>query len=254
MKKTPKMHGVEKKFGVDIGEFLYMEYVENKRSITDISEEIQVNPATVSRWFSIFNVPVRDTREAAKARYEYTTETYRKELTKNARKRIDEIIENGDFWLKGKFGDENNAKKPEARRKISEFKKKNNPMRIEEHAMKMRKSMEQILRDRATIQELKFKEKIETKGYFPKFQHAEYKAVIDFAFIDLKIGIEIDGDVHLTNQAVKEKDRIRDEGLRERGWHILRFSNERIDSDIDAVIEEVIEIVRESGSKEAQIC
>ncbi len=250
MKKTPKMVEIEKRFGVNIDEFLYMEYVENKRTIDDISEELQVNPATIRRWFTLFKVPVRNLREAALVRFENTSEAYRKEITKNAHKKVEEIIQGGDFWLKGKFGDENNAKKPEARKKISDFKKKNNPMHVEEYAMKMRKSMEQVLRDRATPQELKFKEGIEARGLFPRFQHAEYKAIIDFAFISKKIGIEIDGEPHYLNQIRKERDRLRDQRLAERGWKIIRFTNDQVDNDLDSLLEVVIELVGNSENGE----
>lgn len=254
MNKTKAMRRVEENIGRELIDFLQEEYHGKRKTIYEIADEIKVKRPTLNAWFKRLGIPTRNLSEAAHLRYENTSPEYRREITRNANKRVDEIIREGNFWLRGKFGEDNNAKKPEARRKISEYKKKNNPMHVEKYAMKMRVSMEQVLRDRATKHELLFKEAIEGRGYFPKFQHAEYKAVIDFAFIDEKIGIEIDGDVHYLNQAVREKDRKRDDGLRERGWEIIRFSNERIESDINNVIKEVIDKVSVSENKEAIEC
>lgn len=245
MNKTKAMLEVEATIGQELIEFLHKEYRENKKTIYEIADEINVKRPTLNAWFTRLKIPTRNFKEAAKIRYEDTSSEYRKALTRNANKRVDEIIAEGNFWLRGKFGEENNAKKPEARRKISEYKKKNNPMHVEEYAMKMRVSMEQVLRDRATEHELIFKKAIEERGYFPKFQHAEYKAVIDFAFIDEKVGIEIDGEVHFDVDNVKEKDIIRDKGLKERGWTIIRISNARVETDIDNVINEVIDVLEE---------
>lgn len=252
--KTNAMRRVEERIGRELVGFLHEEYHTKRKTLYEIADELEIKRPTLTTWFKRLNIPTRSLSEAAHVRYENTTPEYRRELTRNANKKVSEIIEEGNFWLRGKYGEENNAKKPEARRKISEYKKKHNPMHIEEYAMKMRVSMEQVLRDRATIQELIFKKAIEEKGYFPKFQHAEYKAVIDFAFIDEKIGIEIDGDAHYLNRVVREKDRIRDKGLKNRGWEIIRFSNERIDTDLDNVVKEVVEKVCASRNKGALKC
>lgn len=254
MSKTTAMLRIEKEIGVELRCYLIQEYHQNKKAVGVIADEIGVKRSTLLSWFIRLDIPRRNQSEAAEVRYVGTTVEYRKSLTRNANKTVDEIISKGEFWLRGKFGEENNAKNPEARRKISEFKKRNNPMHIEEYAMKMRKSMEQVLRDRATPQELRFKQGIESREYFPKFQHAEYKAVIDFAFISKKLGIEIDGEPHYLNQFQKEKDRLRDQGLEERGWTIVRYTNDQIESDLDGVLEEVIELVDASERREAYMC
>ena len=254
MNKTKMMRQVENRVGRELSEFLYEEYHTKRKTIHEVANEIEVKTPTLNSWFKKLNIPTRDSSEAAHVRYENTTSEYRRALTESARRKVGEYIAAGDFWLKGKFGEDNNAKRPEARRKISEHMKKNNPMHVEEYAMKMRVSMEQVLRNRATEHELIFKKAIESRGYFPKFQHAEYKAVIDFAFIDEKVGIEIDGKPHYLNQYSREKDKLRDERLRERGWKIIRFSNERIETDIDNVVREVINIVGVGKDREALKC
>lgn len=243
MNKTEAMLKVEERIGQNLEVFLYEEYHDNRKTVYQIADDLKMNRNTLNAWFYRLKIPTRSGSEAAKLRYEGTTLKDRQEITKNARKKIDEYIKNGDFWLKGRFGEDNNAKCPKARQKISEYKKRNNPMHNEEYAMKMRVSMEQVLRDRATRQELLFKEGIEGIGYLPKFQHAEYKAIIDFAFLDEKLGIEIDGEAHTKIRSVVEKDKIRDKGLKDRGWIILRFPNYRIENDINNVLDEVVRVL-----------
>lgn len=249
MRKTKYMLRVEESLGLNLEEYLREEYHNNKKTIAEISKDIGVKNATLKSWFGKLGIPTRNLSEAAKVRYEGTSLEYRQNLTRGARKVVDKHIKEGTFWLRGISGEHSPTKRPEVRKKNSEHKKKHNPMFIEKHAMKMRKSMEQVLRDRATIHELLFKEAIEARGYYPKFQHAEYKAVLDFAFIDKKIGIEIDGDVHYLNSTVREKDEIRDKGLKERGWEIIRIPNKTVEVDLDNVIDYVIKIVDEKESE-----
>lgn len=247
--KTKYMLTVEDSLGRNLEDYLQEEYHSNKKTIEEISKDIGVKNNTLKSWFIKLGIPTRNLSEAAKLRYEGTSLEYRQSITNNARKVIDEHIEAGTFWLRGISGEDSPTKRPDVRKKNSEHKKKHNPMFNEKHAMKMRQSMEQVLRDRATKHELLFKEAIEARGYYPKFQHAEYKAVIDFAFVDKKIGIEIDGDIHYMNTVVREKDVSRDEGLRERGWEIIRIPNKTIEDDLDNVIDHVIKVVDEKESE-----
>lgn len=245
MGKTRYMLSVEESIGRKLEEYLQEEYSVRKKTISEISRDIGVKCVTLKSWFTKLGIPTRNLSEAAKLRYEGTTLEYRQNLTSSARKVVDEHIEAGTFWLRGVSGEDSPTKRPEVRKKNSEHKKKHNPMFDEKHAMKMRKSMERVLRDRATEHELIFKKAIEMRGYFPKFQHAEFKAVLDFAFVDKKIGIEIDGDIHYRNKAVREKDDIRDKGLKERGWEIIRISNSAVEDDLESVLDYVIKIVDE---------
>lgn len=249
LSKTKYMLRVEESLGRDLKHYLQEEYHNNKKTISQISKDIGVKNPTLKEWFKKLNISTRSTSDAAKLRYEGTSLEYRQRLTSDARKVVDDHIEAGTFWLRGISGEDSPTKRPEVRKKNSEHKKKHNPMFIEKHAMKMRKSMEQVLRDRATKHELLFKEAIEARGYYPKFQHAEYKAVLDFAFVDKKIGIEIDGDIHYMNTSVREKDEIRDAELRDRGWEIIRIPNKTVEDDLDNVIDYVIKVVDEKESE-----
>ena len=56
--------------------------------------------------------------------------------------------------------------------------------------------------------------------------------IADFACIEKKLIIEIDGGYH---DCVDERDKSRQKRLESSGWRVLRFSNEVVLSDVEAV-------------------
>lgn len=240
MSKTTLMIDTEKRLSRDLKELLTELYHEERLTINEIANKINVRPATLKSWFKRLNIPTRSRSEASLVRFSNTSPEYRKAITREAHKKVNDIIDAGEFWLGGRV---KGTMSEEESQSISERMSNNNPMKKEKHAMKMRISMESVLRERATPQESKFKEAIESEGYFPKFQHAEYKAVLDFAFLEEKVGIEIDGDAHYLNKAVREKDRKRDEGLKTLGWEIIRIPNKEVENNLSETIAEVIATV-----------
>jgi very-short-patch-repair endonuclease len=58
---------------------------------------------------------------------------------------------------------------------------------------------------------------------------------LDFAIPQLKIGIEVDGKIWHDNPEKKARDQNRDSKLAKRGWMVLRFSEDEIQSQIDEV-------------------
>ena len=65
----------------------------------------------------------------------------------------------------------------------------------------------------------------------------KYNYRIDFAFSEIKLGIECDGENwHLPNN---EHDRKRDWVLKNKGWTMLRFTGNQIKNDIDYCIEKI---------------
>ncbi len=64
--------------------------------------------------------------------------------------------------------------------------------------------------------------------------------IIDFYCIELNLGIEVDGGIHLDviNQL---NDQIREELLLQYGIKIIRFTNDEIYNDIDLVVLNIIE-------------
>lgn len=80
------------------------------------------------------------------------------------------------------------------------------------------------------------------KGYAEKYliqrEYAVFPYFIDFAFVDLKIAIEIDGSQHLLEER-KEKDRQKDVLLQEQGWKVIRIAENVVKNDWN-VIQEIL--------------
>jgi len=75
-------------------------------------------------------------------------------------------------------------------------------------------------------------------GYKFRRQYVIHNFILDFYCIELKLGIEVDGGVHLdiTNQI---NDEIREGLLLENGIKIIRFTNEEVYEDIDLVLQNI---------------
>jgi len=58
---------------------------------------------------------------------------------------------------------------------------------------------------------------------------------LDFAFVDKKIDIEIDGATHLLQEVIK-KDLIRRNSLERLGWKIIRFTDSEIKNNMQVCI------------------
>lgn len=66
-------------------------------------------------------------------------------------------------------------------------------------------------------------------------QHPIGRYIADFYCNEIKLVIEIDGDIH-KHKDVKEYDRIREEELASRQINVIRFTNEEIISNINNII------------------
>lgn len=60
----------------------------------------------------------------------------------------------------------------------------------------------------------------------------------DFAFINKKLDVEIDGSTH-NHSKVKKIDKRRDEWSKERGWTVIRFSAQEVKLNINKCISEL---------------
>jgi very-short-patch-repair endonuclease len=60
----------------------------------------------------------------------------------------------------------------------------------------------------------------------------------DFAFVDKKIDVEIDGKTH-TLDSVKDKDKMRDEWSKNNNWMIVRFTASDVKSNLQKCIEKL---------------
>jgi very-short-patch-repair endonuclease len=76
------------------------------------------------------------------------------------------------------------------------------------------------------------------------------KYFLDFALIDLKLDIEIDGAQHTRSPEAIEHDRIRDNFLREKGWIIYRISWQELRNTPDQVWDEFKDYLKSENFKD----
>jgi very-short-patch-repair endonuclease len=91
------------------------------------------------------------------------------------------------------------------------------------------------------LYELKWNEKfniVREEPIFPYF--------IDFAFIDLKIAVEIDGSQHKLEER-KQSDIKKDKLLKKNGWRVLRIEATNLYHEIDKVFEQLDIFINESS-------
>ena len=83
-----------------------------------------------------------------------------------------------------------------------------------------------------------FEKFLTERGYADKFliqrEYSFFPYFIDFAFVDLKIAIEIDGSQHLLPER-KERDEKKDLLLQENGWRVIRIAESVVKTDWDAI-------------------
>jgi len=67
-------------------------------------------------------------------------------------------------------------------------------------------------------------------------QHPVGKYILDFACIDVKLVIEVDGSQH---NVLQSQDNERTAWLNEQGWKVLRYWNNDVLQSIDVVLDEI---------------
>lgn len=81
---------------------------------------------------------------------------------------------------------------------------------------------------------------LQERGYADKYliqrEYSIFPYFIDFAFVDLKIAIEIDGSQHLLEDRL-ERDKKKDMLLQEQGWKVIRIAENVIKTDWDKIQE-----------------
>ena len=80
----------------------------------------------------------------------------------------------------------------------------------------------------------------ELKGRKFRRQHPIGDYIADFVCLPLKLVIEVDGGYHHEPQQWQQ-DQWRTEFLQSKGYHVLRFDNEAVNSDVKSVIKRIKE-------------
>lgn len=104
---------------------------------------------------------------------------------------------------------------------------KENAQKNKDNSTETEKIMWEILKDK------------KLEGYKFRRQHIIDNYIVDFVCLSRRVIVEIDGGYH-NNSEVKEKDKERDECLKDCGYAVLRFTNEEVLNNLDAVLEKII--------------
>ncbi len=81
-------------------------------------------------------------------------------------------------------------------------------------------------------------------GLHIRRQHAIDHFIVDFYHAPSRLVIEIDGDVHAEPKQ-QAHDEVRDAWFTERGYRVIRFTNEDVFKRLDGVLAKIIEMCGE---------
>jgi very-short-patch-repair endonuclease len=94
------------------------------------------------------------------------------------------------------------------------------------------------LRNNMTLAEILLWSRIRMRqinGYKFRRQQKIFNYIVDFYCHDLKLIIEVDGEVHSLPEQVK-KDKSRDKILKLNGFYIFRLSNFEVETNLDSSV------------------
>lgn len=101
-----------------------------------------------------------------------------------------------------------------------------------------------------------FDKLLKENGYYDKYkivrEFSVFPYFIDFAFINGKIAVEIDGSQHLLEER-KKKDEEKDNLLIEQGWRVLRISEKIVKTDWDIIIKTLDGLLLENSNIDIHI-
>lgn len=80
-------------------------------------------------------------------------------------------------------------------------------------------------------------------GYKFRRQHPYNAFILDFYCASAKLGIEIDGDIHLKADRIA-RDAERDKILTKCGIKVIRFNNHEVIESLDATLLKILDILR----------
>ena len=80
-------------------------------------------------------------------------------------------------------------------------------------------------------------------GFKFRRQHPVGRFIADFACVDLKVVVEIDGDTHNP-----EDDKRRDRWMTSQGWRVLRYTNQEVDDGLDWILRHIHEALAQRRS------
>jgi very-short-patch-repair endonuclease len=103
------------------------------------------------------------------------------------------------------------------------------------------------LRNNMTLTEIILWSRLSSKkldGYKFRRQQPIYDYVVDFYCHELKLIIEVDGEIH-THAETNKSDLIRDKIFKINGYHIVRLSNREIETDVNAAVNKISSFIKQ---------
>jgi len=107
-----------------------------------------------------------------------------------------------------------------------------------------------VLRSNMTKAEIILWSRLRSKkvnGYKFRRQQPIFDYIVDFYCNELKLIIEVDGEIHFQNETSKY-DLKRDKILKINGYHILRLSNHEIETEINLTINKIVSFITDNLS------
>jgi very-short-patch-repair endonuclease len=83
-------------------------------------------------------------------------------------------------------------------------------------------------------------------GYYFRGQHPIGRFITHFCCTKARLVVEIDGDVHVMQ---REYDAARTQWLQDRGYRVMRFTNDEVVRQLSAVLESILAACEEQVSE-----
>ncbi len=117
------------------------------------------------------------------------------------------------------------------------------------------RSRANILRSRSTHAEIVLWQELKNSKLGQKFRRQQPldHYIADFYCADLKLVIEIDGESHNFSEVVK-KDKMKEDYLRNKGYHVLRFVDIDIHHNLEGVIIQIKKFILDAMKSPPQTC
>ena len=84
-------------------------------------------------------------------------------------------------------------------------------------------------------------------GYKIRRQHIVSQYILDFAYLDNRLAIELDGGYH-NEKDQQYDDAVRTKNLEQLGWRVLRFTNAEVFHDLESVLSQIKSAISISSS------
>lgn len=180
------------------------------KTIKQISEELGIVRISIMRVCKKYGIKTRTISEDNQRRYSTMTEEEKREQVRSA-----------NIGIREKFKD---------------------PIWKENQIRKVHEAQNYCI----SAPERLFQKLINEMGYFPIAQYSEGMAgfMIDFAFPEIKLAIEIDGEYWHNLESTKKRDRRKDYFLKnKKGWELIRIPAKDFELHSDHYLWEVVQII-----------